>query len=474
MNMADYPVHTSAHHGYPVIGTPALEVGACAKYPYHPQLEKEFWFEAKYEDGQPLNLSFRDGAFLYVPRHCATIGPKTKIAWTEGADLASAIRTRKTALPRDPVQERILFESACLLDARQSHIIQASTGIGKTFIGCWLAAHVNRPTLIVVTKEDMMGQDQWGGALLKFLNLTPDDIGIMQQDQCDVKGKKVVLGMVHSLAKDKYPEWVKNYFGLVIFDEIQRMGADTFHPVCGMYNAQLRLGLSADAKRPDGRDYVFRAHIGEIGVVAEYIALRPKVLVVKTDFRLPRKRTWNKITKTHEMSPMPHEPGKIMHVVRMMARDPQRNGIIIDAALEAYWRGRRTLIMSELARDLYLDALHDMLKVRGIPHDDMGFYVSGMSESARIKSKAKRTVLATYGMVAYATDVPEWDTLIMTAPRSNAKQIIGRILRELSGKNEPVIVDLVDTDSWVCNLYFQNRLKLYQSQEINATVEFLN
>ena len=474
MDLFDLSVHTSSR-GYPIITDPALEIGACAKYPYSPYLEKAFWFESKYEDGNAINLSYRDGSFLYVPRHCATVGFATKKKWTAGATIESDIALRNTARPRNAVQERVIFESSCLLDAGRSHIIQASTGIGKTFIGCVLAAHVNRPTLIIVSKEDMMGKDQWGGALTKFLNLSADDIGIIRQDKCDVQGKKVVLAMLHSLAiEDKYPKWIRDYFGLVIFDEVHRLAADTFHKVCGLFNAQLRLGLSADIKRNDGRDFVFRAHIGEPEVEAQHIALKPKVLVVKSQFLLPRVQRWDKRTKQYEYVALPHEPGKIMHIVRKLARDPVRNGIIVDAVLEAYKSGRQVLVLSELARDLYLNALSELLHLHGIPANDIGFYVSGMSDTARDAAKKKRVVLATYGMCAYATDVPEWDTLIMAAPRSNAKQSIGRILRELKNKKQPIVVDIVDTDSWVCNLYFQNRHKLYRSDEIGATVEFLN
>jgi superfamily II DNA or RNA helicase len=85
----------------------------------------------------------------------------------------------------------------------------------------------------------------------------------------------------------------------------------------------------------------------------------------------------------------------------------------------------------------------------------------------------RRVVLGTYGMAAEATDVPQWDSLVLATPRANIKQPIGRVLRELKGKKEPVILDIVDEDSWVCRKYAESRLKQYHSEEIRAKVKVL-
>ena len=50
-------------------------------------------------------------------------------------------------------------KSTDLLLHGRSHMFEAPTGWGKTVVGGVIAARVGQPTLIVVTKEDLM--DQW-------------------------------------------------------------------------------------------------------------------------------------------------------------------------------------------------------------------------------------------------------------------------------------------------------------------------
>jgi superfamily II DNA or RNA helicase len=459
---------------YPKLNDSALFISALAGYPYSPELEQKFILETPFKDDDEgdINLSSNDGVILSVPRGCASVGPQTYKGWTSGEEIAVDINHDYP--PRNEIQARLIHESRTLLHAGRSHIIQASTGIGKTFVGCRLIAAIKRPTLIVVTKDDLFGEDQWGGALLKFLKLAPDDIGIIQQKKCQVEGRKVVMGIVHSLAKDKYPEWIKDYFGLVIFDEVHRMAADTFQAVCCMFKAKLRLGLSAGTSqrglRNDGKDFIFKSHIGEVEVVGEHIAVAPKVIAVESGFTLPRKQISVKeagkwVTK---IVPLPHKPGKMMHINKMIAGNRSRNAMIIDFIEAAYNKGRNVLVLSDIVR--HLEVLAEMIQVRGVPASDIGFYISKNKKNLK-DDKMKRVVLGTYGMAAEATDVPQWDSLVMATPRSNVKQPIGRVLREHKGKMQPLVLDIVDNDSWVYRKYYKSRCLLYQSEEINAVMD---
>lgn len=51
----------------------------------------------------------------------------------------------------------------------------------------------------------------------------------------------------------------------------------------------------------------------------------------------------------------------------------------------------------------------------------------------------------TYQMTKEGLDIEELDALIMATPQARVEQTIGRILRELEGKSEPVTVDFVDS-----------------------------
>ena len=103
------------------------------------------------------------------------------------------------------------------LDKDHLYLLQDFTVTHNTYLGVRLLCSVGMTTLIVVTKEDLMVQ--WKDNLLKYTNLKLDDIGFIQQDTCQVEGKKVVIGLVHSLAGRDYSSSVYNAFGLVICDE---------------------------------------------------------------------------------------------------------------------------------------------------------------------------------------------------------------------------------------------------------------
>lgn len=469
------------------VGTKPLWLGAMAAFPYSAALYARFWVANKYykppEDGatpeeimaagEPrYNLSRRDGKLLLVPRELALGKPVKDLR--SGGDAAVEFVEPATFVFRNEVQARAYAESLALLQAGHSHIIRATTGIGKTVIACRLALALGMKVAVVVNKEDQMGEEQWRGSLRRFAGVPESQIGIIRQKKCQVEGRTACLAMIHSLAKDKYPQWIYDEFGLVIFDEVHHVSADTFQRVAGAFNSSLRLGLSAgasrkaDEMRSDGRDIVFEAHIGPVAVKAEWVAVNPKVLVLRTGHLL--KRVPRRINAEWKYVPLPHEPGKIGHIVRNMVKDPARNALIVKLAVIAWKKGRHVVIFSDLGREKHLDLLHALLVASGVPPKEIGFYVGGMKDTALEATKRLPVVLATYGMCAEATDVPRWDTCILATPRANVRQIIGRILREHSDKGRPIVCDLVDDDSWVCAAYFKARCSLYLLSEIGAEV----
>lgn len=451
-----------------------LVLGAMAEFPYSASRYARYWVEDKF-GGEPYNLSVRKGDRLLVPRELVGEACEEDIR-TTGEPVEFAINFTPTPA-RNPEQERVYAKSLSFLKSGKSHIVQASTGFGKTWLGARLARALGYKTLVVVTKEDLLGEQQWLGAFQRFAGVPRTQIGLIRQDTFDVEGNTVVLGMIHSLAKEnRYPQWLRDEFGLIIYDECHHVPAETFLRTAGMFNARLRLGLSAgvgrNSMRVDGRDCVFEAHLGPVAVKAQQIAVSPKVLVFYTQWRVPHV-PW-KISGMWRNIPMPHEPGKLGAIVVDIAKCQPRNQMIADLAAKAYQQGRHIAVMSELARDKHLDVLGQLIEAQGVPEEDIGYYVGGMSEKERNAAKTKRVLLCTYGMMAEATDIPSLDTCILATPRSNVKQPIGRILRELEGKKQPVVIDLVDASSPVLEGYFRKRCELYRSSEINGEIKVIS
>jgi superfamily II DNA or RNA helicase len=397
-----------------------VRVDSLGWVPYSKELANRLVFTSKYGDPVDLGIPSPSKEWLGVPRALCT---------SSGSDhrtVGTPVALKCIKPPRNKEQEKVLEAAKKELDKGHSFIIQATTGFGKTYCAANLIAHMGRTTLVVVTKADLM--DQWRKELKNFLGLQDHEIGIAVQDQCDYKGKKVVIGMVHSLAKNKYGSDFLNSFGVVIWDEVHRLGAETFSRTCSLFPAKIRVGLSATVKRNDGKSAVFHAHIGPILVQTSLVQLPPKIIFQRTRFQYRGYYT----------------PSRMMGMYKAMAADVERNALIVDFVCRAYKKGRNVIVFSDL-REQHLDPLFWMAQSKGIPSADMAYYVGGMKEKERALAKQKRVLFATYAMTAEATDIPRLDTAVLATPRANVLQPVGRILREYEGKPQPVVYDLVDT-----------------------------
>jgi superfamily II DNA or RNA helicase len=88
-----------------------------------------------------------------------------------------------------------------------------------------------------------------------------------------------------------------------------------------------------------------------------------------------------------------------------------------------------------------LKYLHDAIAHRNIA--TCGYYVGGMKESALKETESKKVVIATYSMAAEALDIKSLTTLIMSTPKTDIEQSVGRILREKH--SSPIVVDIIDS-----------------------------
>lgn len=442
--------------------TPLL-TGSAAVFPWCPKMAKRYRFMSAFEEVPiPLHRKAKyrqkDGTLsdvILIPRGFAPTGNLDRR--TEGFEVDFTSKF----IPRDKEQIRLVTEASMLLCKGCSFILEAPTGVGKTWMAMELIARIRRRTLVVVHKEDVKAQ--WVQAAKTLLDLKPEDIGFIQGDQCDVEGKKLVIGMIQSLSKPgRYPLEKFKGFGFIIVDEVHRMGADKFSQMIWYQPAMLRMGMSATPYRRDGKDVVFQAHIGPVAVRSEVAPLTPLVLMFFSDWQLP----WVNWGGKHQ--PLPHDPGKLGKVNNLIAGDQVRNKQIAFLVVQAYKKERTTIVFSHL-REKHLSRLEDAIIQAGVPLKDIGWYVGGLNEEQRYWAGRKRVVLATYSMASEATDLPWLDTCILTTPRADVKQIVGRILRQYEDKKSPVVVDIVDADSNILLKFSVKRRKWYES--IGATVK---
>ena len=471
---------------YPKIDQLPLKIGAAAEYSYEDSEEflnipENFTRSDKYGDEYKMYSKNMPYLTYMIPRNSA---PFVDHDTTEGITVGIGFPVTETYdwddgfIPRDEEQRRMVDESAALLTSEyyNGHIMRAPTGYGKTYLGSAVIQKVGMRALVITTKQDILGD--WKTALGKTLNIDEDKIGEWHSDAPPPEDHhEVVVGLVQSICKgptEKYPQSLFDSFGMVVIDEVQRMGADEFGKCMWYLPGRYRLGLSATPYRKDGRDEMFRAHIGEIEVWTEEQTLIPKVICVDTEWQVPE--VWNYQTKKKGPLIIPWDRAIIG--VKYLQEDYIRNQIICRFMRAALKKGRLTVILSDTVD--HLQFIKDALVESGIEdnEENFGWYVGltnavykrpraeqykGYREDIRERAKLAKIALATYKMTAEGTNVPWWDTEILATPKADVEQPVGRIRREWDGKNQPVVLDLCDYNHRVFATFAKKRREWYQS-----------
>ena len=411
--------------------------------------------------GTPYTLYKETVGGLLVPRGLMTSTKEDRR--TDGTD----IQYTSTFKPRNDEQARVVAETTALLKEGKSFVVSAPTGFGKTICSSDIIAQVGKKPLIVAIKEDI--RDQWVAAAKMILGLKDHEIGFVQGEKCQIKGKKFVIGMIQSLAKPgKFHPDLFDDIGLVIWDETHRVGSDHFSQTPWLFRGKLRLGVSATPQRKDGRDSLIEAHIGPLLVESEAMPMIPRVLLWESKWKVPL--TSVKTKHGYRIRQIPHRAGKTMHITKILAGNEDRNRQIAKFAKSAYNKDRLTIIFTDTKK--HLENIHVMLTDMGIPVEDVAYYIGGLKETAREAAKLKKILLSTYMYVSEGTDIPWLDTAILGTPRSDVIQIAGRVLREYPDKKQPVIFDVWDRDSRVFDSYGEKRLSWYK--DIGAEVKIIS
>jgi superfamily II DNA or RNA helicase len=300
---------------------------------------------------------------------------------------------------------------------------------GKTSGSLYILSQLKKKTLVIVHKEFLL--NQWIERIQQFLPKAR--IGKIQGQIIDIENKDIVIGMLQSLSMKEYPQSVFDSFGLTIIDEVHHISSQTFSNALFKIVTKYMLGLSATMNRKDGTTRVFKMFLGDViykgkrdeqhNVIVkaiEYHVEDDDFNHVITDFRgnVSYSSMISKLCEYNRRSEF------IIKVVVNLLNDNPKQQIIILAH-------NRNLIKY----------LHDAINHRKIA--TVGYYVGGMKEAALKESENKQVIIATYSMASEGLDIKTLTTLIMSTPKTDIQQSVGRILREKH--NQPIVVDIIDS-----------------------------
>jgi superfamily II DNA or RNA helicase len=108
--------------------------------------------------------------------------------------------------------------------------------------------------------------------------------------------------------------------------------------------------------------------------------------------------------------------------------------------------------------------------------DSVGYYIGGMKKDDLHKSESKKIIFATCVLVAEGFDIPTLNMLVLTSPKSDIIQIIGRIDRKIHDNIQALIYDFVDNFSMFENqgrkrfaVYKKNKFENYFKERGSET-----
>lgn len=420
-------------------------------------------------------------------------------------------------------QADFMNEAYNAVTTRFSSLLIADTGAGKTVVALWLAAQLERKTLIIVPTAQL--QKQWVEEAEKHLGLDPSRIGIIRQDLCDYVGKDICIGIIHSLVRRNYARRFYESFGTVAWDEAHITGARSFSESLSLFPAAYKFAVTATPQRKDGAASIFLNQFGDGAVISEIQSMPATVRIVNFIWPRRTKLSGNRGKRINEI-----------------CENEDRNLFILKW-LSYFWKkGRKVLILSD--RIEHLEHLRERFanefdvplsrlglftgsrsgetirrraKVTG-PKNGVNYWLAaknslGLEEDTRVRcvnvfddfvevaledsptnheipmkelrgrmqTVVKRIsqtdedldrvahnsdfLFATYGMFKQGQNLPWLDTGIDVTPRSDGVQAVGRIRRIQEGKKVPVWLTIRDVGVKALVEQLNRRVRDYKSND---------
>jgi superfamily II DNA or RNA helicase len=449
--------------------------------------EPEHWYQniikdltrsgSSYEDPSvkvtSIFYEIRDG-HLWIPRFypVETFGHKTIDYCPDGDTLPNYIEF-KTKWRND-----LQFQSFKMMTSETRGVLKLKPGEGKTVITIGAICQLRRKSIIYVHKDSLL--TQWKERFLEHCNIKEDDIGIMTTaDRFDVLQKPIVLSTVQTMNSmiDRVSDIEKIMadarFGVAVWDECHTTsGAEKFSRSALFTPAKRVFGLSATPGRADHNHDIIWHHLGQVfepdGISD---TMKPRVVMLYFDHKavaLYKKYIyWGPPTKdgSYKLNYPKFDTPRYLAMLTGKRNDayiPMMRKIV----RKVYDSNRTTLFISDRIKVLDLCA-------SVIPNkNDVGFFIPRSGDN-RDTDLLKKFVFSTPGSSRDGTDRPEFDCLILANRIANIEQAVGRICRSKPNKQEPVVMDIVDSGCEDLMTSAAWRKKFYEEKGWKVDEKFL-
>ncbi len=338
-------------------------------------------------------------------------------------------------------------------------ILRGDPGSGKTVMGAAILCRLGLRTLILSKRTD--GNEHWEKELRTLTNI----------DAWERRLNMQLLGVYNTKEGVVYPITIatvqsfiskrgrrdrkryKNYFGLVVGDEVHELVTPKYSTVPAAFNSLTRCGLTATDERTDRLHYLEYDLFGPVTAVGNSNQMEPTVTFIETGEEAPG---WVYKTDWH--------PGaKWNKCLTQFEKSARRYDIIMQWLYKDIEDGRVIACISPTRRS-FVKELERRLRQDGY----RVAYVDGTTKNRKQiyddVNRGRYDVLCAGKVLDALVNIPAMDCLHLVSPLSKhsaIKQIYGRPRREMKGKRAPIIRDYVDKGGQFTGAY-KSRLKLVQ------------
>ncbi len=400
-----------------------------------------------------LNFTDEDSEFIILPRGCqAELETLLKEFGIEIDYVDSRYEGNLVDATFSGELTSLQIEAISQLLSKETGVLAATTGFGKTVTAAALIAERGINTLIIVNRTQL--QQQWIEKLSNFLNISPKEIGQIGGGKKNITGK-IDLATIQSLTNKQEIKSFITQYGQIIIDECHHISAFTFERVLKQVRAKYIYGLTATPIRKDGLHPIIFMQCGPVRYKVDsktQAKVRPfvhRLIIRHTEFS----------TSSTDVQDIYHQ----------LSIDDKRNEQVFNDVLNSLEEARSPIVLTE--RLEHLEYLKNQFK--GFAKNII--VLTGnmskkeqkeeLSRLASIPENEERLVLATGKYIGEGFDDPRLDTLFLAMPiswKGTLQQYVGRLHRVHSNKQEVRVYEYVDSQVPILDKMFNKRMAGYK------------
>ena len=242
----------------------------------------------------------------------------------------------------------------------------------------------------------------------------------------------------------------KYYVDGPVVSNCHHISAEVFSKVLFKAVTKYMLGLSATMDRKDGLTKVFKMFLGN--VEAKWKRKSEDNVVVKAiEYRNDDFEYEKQLTNYRGQT-------DYVKMITKICEFSFRTEFILKVAEDTWKKTKKQMIIIG-HRKKQLIYIHDAIKHRGFA--TVGYYIGGMKEKDLKITEEKEIVIATYTMAEEALDIKSLATIIMSTPKKDVRQAVGRIMRSGGDK---LVIDIIDQHE-IFKRHWKSRRAWYNKQK---------